>query len=85
MAFCVTRGRVTHKDIDNYSWDKKFAQRKPKRRETLEDWFELGWPDCVASLEVQGVVYTKEEFERLKAIWEAKQDLWHIDESELVF
>ena len=36
-------------------------------------------------IKVGGVEYTKEEFERLKALKEAKQDIWHIDESELVF
>jgi hypothetical protein len=85
MAFCVTRGRVTHRDIDNYSWDKKFSQRKPKRRETLEEWFELGWPEYVSTLTVQGVEYTRKEFEELKAIWDAKNDIWHIDESEMPF
>lgn len=85
MALCVTRGRITHKDIDNYSWDKKFAQRKPKRRETLEEWFSIGWPESAYSIEVQGVVYTRKEFEELKAQWEERNNIWYIDESELVF
>lgn len=85
LHFCFACGRVTRKDIDNYTWTGKFPQRKYKHRETLEEWFEYGWPPSAESMEVQGVVYTREEFERLKAIWEAKQDLWHIDESELVF
>ena len=85
MAFCVTRGRVTHRDIDNYSWDKKFSQRKPKRYESIDDYLDKEWPPYFDSIEVGGVEYTKEEFERLKALKEAKQDIWHIDESELVF
>lgn len=85
IGLCVTRGRVTHKDICNYNWSKSFHQRKPKRRETLEEWFEYGWPGIASSMTVQGVEYTKEKFEELKAKWEAKRDIWHIDESELVF
>jgi transposase-like protein len=85
IGLCVTRGRVTNKDIYNYNWLSSYHQRKPKRRETLEEWFEIGWPPYAESMEVQGVVYTKERFNELKAQWEAKRDIWHIDESELVF
>ena len=85
IGLCVTRGRVTNKDIYNYNWLSSYHQRKPKRRETLEEWFEYGWPPYAESMEVQGVVYTKERFNELKAQWEAKRDIWHIDESELVF
>ena len=85
IGLCVSRGRVTNKDIYNYNWLSSYHQRKPKRRETLEEWFELGWPETAYSLEIQGVVYTRKRFEELKAQWEARQDIWHVDESELVF
>ena len=85
ISLCVTRGRVTNKDIYNYNWLSSYHQRKPKRIETLEEWFEYGWPPYAESMEVQGVEYTKKRFEELKAQWEAKRDIWHIDESELVF
>lgn len=85
ICLCVTRGRVTNKDIYNYNWLSSYHQRKPKRRETLEEWFEIGWPEIYSSMTIQGVKYTKERFEELKSKWEAKKDIWHIDESELVF
>lgn len=85
MHLCTSRGPITHKDIYNYNWLKTFHQRKPKRRETLEQWFEYGWPAIYSSMTIQGVEYTKKRFEELKSKWEAKKDIWHIDESELVF
>lgn len=85
IGLCVTRGRVTHKDILSYNWLKTFHQRKPKRRETLEEWFEYGWPLMAKTITVQGVEYTKERFEELKSKWETKQALWLTDDSDLVF
>ena len=85
IGLCVTRGRVTYKDICNYNWKNSYHQRKYKHIETLEDWFEYGWPECVESLEVQGVVYTKDRFNELKSNWDAKKDLWLTDDSELNF
>lgn len=85
IGLCVTRGRVTNKDILSYNWLKTFHQRKPKRRETLEEWFEYGWPSLANTITVQGVEYTKERFEELKSKWEAKQALWLTDDSDLVF
>lgn len=85
MAFCVTRGRVTHRDIDNYSWDKKFSQRKPKRYDSIDDYLDEDWPAFVSTIEAGGIEYTRKEFERLKALKEAKDDIWHIDESEMPF
>lgn len=72
LASCFTCGTVTKKMIDNYNWLDIFPQRKPLphyKRETLEEWFELGWPPSVQALEVQGVVYDRTEFERLKTIY----------------
>lgn len=66
---CFTCGRVTRKTIDSYNWADKFPQRKYKKRETLEDWFELGWIGCADSITVQGVTYTKKEFEELRDKW----------------
>lgn len=85
ISLCVTRGRVTYKDICNYNWKNSYHQRKYKHIETLEDWFELGWPECIESMKVQGVVYTKDRFNELKTKWEAKKDLWLTDDSELNF
>ena len=85
IGLCVTRGHVTNKDIYNYSWINTFHQRKPKRYESIDDYLDEEWPAFMSIIKVGGVEYTKEEFERLKALKEAKQDIWHIDESELVF
>lgn len=85
IGLCVIRGRVTYKDICNYNWKNSYHQRKYKHIETLEDWFELGWPECIESMKVQGVVYTKDRFNELKTKWEARKDLWLTDDSELNF
>ncbi len=90
LQFCFTRGRVTRKTIDLYCWSDRFPERKYKRKETLEDWFEWGWPDCVAYMEVQGVVYDRKEFERLKSEWESRMNgnldnVLTINEEELPF
>ena len=69
LASCFTCGTVTRKMIDNYNWDNQFPKRNYKRKERLEDWFELGWPALAQYIEVQGVVYDKTEFERLKTIY----------------
>lgn len=85
ISLCVTRGRITNKDICNYNWTKLYHQRNPKHRATLEDLFDGEWPPYVESMEVQGVLYTKERFNELKAQWEVNKDRCHIDKSELVF
>ena len=70
---CIACGRITRKDIDLYCWDKEFPERKFKKRETLEDWFEYGWPgDYIRSVEIQGIEYDKQEFERQRLLWELK-------------
>ena len=71
MNLCIARGRVTRQNIDLYNWGAKFPKRNYKKRETLEDWFEvdIDW-SFVQSLKVQGVEYTKDEFENLKRAWE---------------
>lgn len=71
---CFTRGRVTRKMIDNYTWLDKFPERNYKRKETLEDWFELGWNPVAERMTVQGVEYTREEFEKLRAEYYARLD-----------
>ena len=75
MNLCIARGRVTRQDIDNYTWTERFPQRRYKHRETLEDWFavDIDW-DLVHSIKVQGVSYNREEFERIKAIYDEKID-----------
>lgn len=73
LHFCVTSGRITRKDIDLYCWDKRFPQRNYKRRESLEDWFEIGWPEVAMELTIDGITYTKEEFEELKEAYLVKQ------------
>lgn len=73
VASCVACGRITRKDIDLYCWDKEFPERKFKKKETLEDWFRLGWPaDIVRTMEIQGVTYDRQEFERQRMLWEMK-------------
>lgn len=85
IGLCVTIGHITYKDILSYNWLKTFHQRKPKHIETLEEWFEYGWPLMAKTITVQGVEYNKERFEELKSKWEAKQALWLTDDSDLVF
>lgn len=87
MGLCVTRGRVTRRDIDSYTWTEMFPQRKYKRKETLEDWFRIGWPSLAREIQVQGVWYNKQQFEEQKAIYEAKLDniLTVRDEENLPF
>ena len=75
LHLCFICGRVTRAQIDLYNWTEKFPQRKYKRKETLEDWFRIGWPGLANKIRVQGVWYDKIEFESLKEIWEFKQSL----------
>lgn len=75
LSFCFSCGRVTRKDIDNYTWDGIFPKRKSRRKETLEDWFKIGWPACAAKIRVQGVWYDRIEFDSLKEIWEIKNQM----------
>lgn len=72
LRSCFTCGRITRRDIDLYCWTDRFSQREFKRKETLEDWFEIGWPPLAREIKVQGVWYNKDEFERLKNLWEMK-------------
>lgn len=71
---CFTRGRVTRRMIDNYTWDESFPKRKFKRKEMLEDWFEIGWPSIAERIEVQGVWYTKKEFEEQRRLYLARKE-----------
>ena len=90
MCLCLTRGRVTHKDIDSYNWNKSFPQRTFKRKELLTDWFETGWPSLARELTVQGVTYTRKEFEEQKALYESRmnskiEETFVINEENLPF
>ena len=85
---CVSGGSITQKELRGYSWLTRFNKRKPQthyKTETLEEWFVLGWPDYASSITVQGVTYTEAEFNKLKSEWEDRNNIWKIDESELVF
>ena len=88
MALCVTRGRVTRKDIDLYSWNDMFPKRNYKRKETLEDWFDndINWT-MVREIEVQGVWYNRQEFEALKAEYDARLNnrIFTVDETDMPF
>lgn len=70
MCLCVTRGKITRKDIDSYNWREKFHQRKEKRYESIDNWLDQEWPSLVRSIEVGGVVYTEDDFNRLKMLKE---------------
>ena len=83
MNMCTSRGRLTRRDIDSYSWTDKYHQRKLKKRETIDDWLDRDWPDLINSIEVGGVIYTKADVERLKDIRDSQS--YHIDKAELVF
>lgn len=74
LMFCFNKGKITRKDIDQYEWCGAFPKRQYRKQETLEDWFEIGWPALVEGLEIQGVLYDREEFERLKAEYDARLD-----------
>lgn len=66
MQLCCTGGRVTNKDIDNYTWLDSFHQRRPKHYESIDDWLDKPWPDLVRSMEIDGIRYTREDYNRLK-------------------
>lgn len=71
MRLCCSGGRVTNKDIDNYNWLDSFHQRKKKHDESINDWLDCDWPCLVESMEINGVTYTKEDYNRLRLIREA--------------
>lgn len=83
MQLCVNRGRITRRDIDLYNWKEKYHQRKPKRYESIDDWLDVEWNELVQSIEVGGIIYNKQEFERLKKLRNDK--IYNIDESEMPF
>ena len=62
-------GKVTRRTIDSYNWSDEFPKRRLKRKETLEEWFELGWPSLASQIKVQGVWYDKKEFNRLRELY----------------
>ena len=86
LVMCVSGGSITQKELRGYSWLTRYHKRKPQphyRTETLEEWFEIGWPDLASSITVQGVTYTEAEFKKLKSEWEDRSNIWKIDEYEL--
>ena len=72
MKLCCTGGRVTYKDIDNYNWIDSFKQRKPKRYESIDEWLDRPWYATVDSIEINGVRYTKKDWERLREARDAR-------------
>lgn len=71
MRLCCTGGCVTYKDIINYTWLESYHQRKPKHYESIDDWLDHDWPSFASSMEIHGVTYTREDYNRLKLIREA--------------
>lgn len=71
MRLCCSGGRVTNKDIDNYNWLDSFHQRRPKHYESIDDWLDHDWPSFASSMEIHGVTYTRDDYNRLKLIREA--------------
>ena len=68
MRSCCNAGKITRKDVDQYNWEGKFHQRTPKEYERIEDWLDRDIPwSLVESITIDGVEYTKQDFEDLKA------------------
>ncbi len=85
VNLAVACGRVTRRSIDSYNWVSEFKPRKQKHYETIYDWMDRDWPDFVSYLEINGVRYNRKEFERLKALRDARLNAFNIDESEMPF
>lgn len=85
VNLAVACGRVTRRTIDSYNWVSEFKPRKQKHYETIYDWMDRDWPDFVSYLEINGVRYNRKEFERLKALRDARLNVFNIDESEMPF
>ena len=83
ISLCTSMGTVTRATINSYNWINDFPERKPLphyKTETLEEWFErdINW-GLVQTIEIQGVEYNKQEFDRLKQIWE--DSLYKLDDT----
>jgi transposase-like protein len=65
LQSCCNSGIVTRKTIDSYDWCKPFGERKRKRIERLEDCISAFRCCAVQRVIVDGVEYTKKDFERL--------------------
>lgn len=68
MRCCCSIGKVTRKDIDNYDWTGAFHERQSGRIETFKDWYDYEWNELWSSIEIDGVKYTKEEYEQLRKL-----------------
>lgn len=66
MRCCCSVGKITRKDIDQYDWTTAFAPRKEKHRTTIEDWLQHDFCGIWDSIEVDGIKYTKKDFDELK-------------------
>lgn len=69
MHLCTACGSITRKDIDSYNWKETFHPRAIKRHTTIDDFIDNNnsWPDMIKSITVDGVEYTKDDFDRLKS------------------
>ena len=65
MRLCVSGGRITRKDIDNYTWLDSFHQRRKKKEDTIFDFKDLFDYGVVESIEINGVMYDKEDLAKL--------------------
>lgn len=74
MRLCCAGGRVTYKDIDKYTWTESFHQRPNKHYESIDDWLDKPWPSFAQSMEIHGVTYTKDDYNRLSLLREWNQD-----------
>lgn len=68
MNLCVSRGKITRKDIDLYDWKSRFKQREKKHRPSIDDYLDGEWPGIWEYIEIDGIQYDKEEFYRLKEL-----------------
>ena len=86
MHLCVIRGRVMHKDIYSYNWSEKYHHRTNKHYDSIDDWINKGidpFNALVESITIGGIKYDRKKFEEIKRLRE--EQIFHIDESELVF
>ena len=68
MTLCVTAGKISRTQIDTYDWTKQFEPRKKKKHDSIEDLMRDGWLSCIRSVTIDGVTYTKKDYEAIKAL-----------------
>lgn len=68
MTLCVTAGKISRTQIDTYDWTKQFEPRKKKKHDSIEDLMRDGWLSCIRSVTIDGVTYTKQDYEAIKAL-----------------